>query len=94
MDRAGSKGDVRVVKSKKRRVGRPDIRSRLTLTQFSLPADPSTWSYLGPEADDEFHDPDIKPRKRTGFLASMVTLRGAGNIGCLAFLLVVLIGLL
>ena len=64
------------------------------MKQFSLPPDPSTWSYLGPEADDEFHDPDVKPRGRTGFLGAMFTLRGAGNVGCLAVLVVVLVGML
>jgi hypothetical protein len=75
-------------------VSHDDAMAQRLTPQFSLPPDPSTWSYLGPEADDEFHDPDVKPRKQTGFLAALFTMRGAGNIGCLAFLLLVLVGLL
>lgn len=43
--------------------------------QFSLPADPATWSYLGPEPDDDFHDPDIRPSRR-------VRPRQRTDLGC------------
>ncbi|ORY28762.1 beta-glucan synthesis-associated protein-domain-containing protein [Naematelia encephala] len=60
---------------------------------FQLPADPTSWSYLGPEADDDFHDPDIRPSKQMHFARSMFTVRGATNIGCLVLLLVTLVTL-
>lgn len=58
---------------------------------FSLPADPASWSYGGPEADDDFHDPDIKPNRQTRFLSAMMTVRGASNLGCLVFLFLLLV---
>ncbi|WVF65398.1 hypothetical protein IAT40_000125 [Kwoniella sp. CBS 6097] len=58
---------------------------------FSLPADPATWSHLGPEEDDDFHDPDFKPKKKSRFGSSIFTLRGAANLGCLFAMLLVLV---
>ncbi|KAK8844068.1 hypothetical protein IAR55_006862 [Kwoniella newhampshirensis] len=58
---------------------------------FSLPADPATWSYLGPEADDDFHDPDLLPSRKNRFLGPIMTLRGASNLGCLFLMVVILV---
>ncbi|WVQ63753.1 uncharacterized protein L199_001906 [Kwoniella botswanensis] len=58
---------------------------------FSLPADPSTWSNLGPEPDDDFHDPDYRPAKKSRFHAAIFTWRGAANLGCLFAMLLVLV---
>ncbi|WWD21278.1 hypothetical protein CI109_105762 [Kwoniella shandongensis] len=58
---------------------------------FSLPADPATWSYLGPEADDDFHDPDLLPSRKHRFLGPIMTLRGASNLGCLFLMVVILV---
>nr|XP_019009982.1 uncharacterized protein I206_05544 [Kwoniella pini CBS 10737]OCF48763.1 hypothetical protein I206_05544 [Kwoniella pini CBS 10737] len=58
---------------------------------FSLPADPATWSNLGPEPDDDFHDPDYRPANKSHFRAAIFTWRGAANLGCLAAMLLVLV---
>ncbi|KAK4685737.1 beta-glucan synthesis-associated protein KRE6, partial [Tremellales sp. Uapishka_1] len=60
---------------------------------FSLPADPSTWSSIGPEADDDFHDPDFKDKGHTRFFGAMLTVRGASNIGCLLLMVILLVAL-
>ncbi|WRT69225.1 uncharacterized protein IL334_006209 [Kwoniella shivajii] len=57
---------------------------------FSLPADPATWSNLGPEADDDFHDPDYRPANKSRFHAAIFTARGAANLGCLLMMVLVL----
>ncbi|KAL7421019.1 hypothetical protein Q5752_003903 [Cryptotrichosporon argae] len=58
---------------------------------FSLPADPAAWSGLGVEEDDDMHDPDIKHRGQTGFFGAMLTVRGAGNVGCLVLIFLILV---
>ncbi|WWC91061.1 uncharacterized protein L201_006002 [Kwoniella dendrophila CBS 6074] len=58
---------------------------------FSLPADPTTWSNMGPEPDDDFHDPDYRPKKKSRFHAAIFTWRGAANLGCLAAMLILLL---
>nr|XP_019049754.1 hypothetical protein I302_00173 [Kwoniella bestiolae CBS 10118]OCF28684.1 hypothetical protein I302_00173 [Kwoniella bestiolae CBS 10118] len=58
---------------------------------FSLPADPTTWSNLGPEPDDDFHDPDYRPAKKSRFHSEIFTWRGAANLGCLMAMLLVLV---
>nr|XP_018259340.1 uncharacterized protein I303_08268 [Kwoniella dejecticola CBS 10117]OBR81498.1 hypothetical protein I303_08268 [Kwoniella dejecticola CBS 10117] len=58
---------------------------------FSLPADPATWSNLGPEPDDDFHDPDYRPLTKSRFRGAIFTWRGAANLGCLAAMLLVLV---
>ena len=45
------------------------------IQQFTLPADPASWSYQGPEDDDDFHDPDVKSHKQVrGSLSARMTL--------------------
>ena len=56
------------------------------MTQFHLPADPISWSYLGPEADDDFHDPDYRGTRSSRIINAVFTLRGVANVGCLILL--------
>ena len=63
-------------------------------SKFSLPADPYTWgspiSELHRESDDGLHFPDAK----YDAASFNVGLRGLSNMGCMLFLLAVLLGLL
>lgn len=60
--------------------------------RYSLPLDPAVWDQLGPEPDDDFHEPArsdytrYKPgAKRT--IRDMLSLRSISNLGCV-FLLI------
>lgn len=53
-------------------------------------ADPTSWADLGPEDDDDFHDPQVHT-KQTGVARSLFTVRGATNLGCVILLVTVLV---
>jgi beta-glucan synthesis-associated protein KRE6 len=65
--------------------------------KFSLPPDPENWGAdLGPnvrEPDDYLHNPDPRRDRKNDKGGSFLTARGFANLGCLALLLVILIGL-
>ncbi|KAI0311695.1 glycoside hydrolase family 16 protein [Amylostereum chailletii] len=57
-----------------------------------MPYDPSSWRILNePEPDDALHDPGRV--RRQGGSANVFTLRGLGNLGCLAFIVVAILAL-
>lgn len=66
--------------------------------QFSLSPDPRDWGAAVAlnvrEPDDYLHNPDPKRDRKNDKGGTFLTARGFANLGCLAILLVVLIGLL
>jgi hypothetical protein len=66
--------------------------------QFSLSPDPASWgSDLSPnhaEPDDYLHNPDPKRDRNNDRGGSIFTARGLTNLGCLALLILLLLGLL
>lgn len=59
--------------------------------RYSLPVDLSLYAALGPEADDELHDPLLAPSKRSA--RAKPSWRGFFNIGCVSILLAALVTL-
>ncbi|KDN41086.1 hypothetical protein RSAG8_07640, partial [Rhizoctonia solani AG-8 WAC10335] len=66
-------------------------------SKYSLAPDPARWGarvdYGHPEADDDLHNPDPKRDCGHDSGGTFCTARGVANLGCLAILLVGLIGL-
>ncbi|KAI9513053.1 beta-glucan synthesis-associated [Russula earlei] len=66
-------------------------------SKFSLSPDPASWgsdiSPSHPEPDDYLHNPDPKRDRNNDRGGSIFTYRGLTNLGCLALLIVVLLGL-
>lgn len=59
--------------------------------RYSLPLDPAVWDQLGPEPDDDFHEPARSDytRHRPGTkqtLVHMFSLRSMSNLGCIFIL--------
>ncbi|KAJ7062523.1 beta-glucan synthesis-associated [Mycena amicta] len=64
--------------------------------RYHLPADPADWGadFSRPEADDALHDPGPKKSRSGGSgRGNIFTRRGFWNIGCIAVLAVILLGL-
>ena len=74
------------------------LPSLLFCFQFSLSPDPASWgSDLSPnhsEPDDYLHNPDPKRDRNNDRGGSIFTSRGLTNLGCLALLILILLGLL
>ncbi|KAI0305008.1 beta-glucan synthesis-associated [Russula brevipes] len=77
----------------------PCLRGELSILspQFSLSPDPASWgsdlSPNHPEPDDYLHNPDPKRDRKSDQGGSIFTCRGLMNLGCLALLIVLLLGL-
>ncbi|KAJ7186059.1 beta-glucan synthesis-associated protein [Mycena filopes] len=72
------------------RDGRPSRMESIS-EKFHLAADPTAWgaNISQPEADDALHD----PRREDGRGRNVFTARGLQNVGCMAVLLLLIIGL-
>jgi hypothetical protein len=79
-------------------ISMPGWRAINTPPQFSLSPDPASWgsdlSPNHPEPDDYLHNPDPKRDRKSDEGGSIFTCRGLMNLGCLALLIVLLLGLL
>lgn len=52
---------------------------------------PAMFSSVGPEDDDDLHNPAFKKREHTSFGRSLLTMRGFTNVGCLALITLILV---
>lgn len=75
-----------------------NLLSLLSCFQYSLSPDPASWgsdlSPSHPEPDDFLHNPDPKRDRNNDLGGSIFTSRGLTNLGCLAVLILLLLGLL
>lgn len=59
--------------------------------------DPNSYNHVGPEEDDFLHDPTdpdlLGGKKQAGIYRSMLTMRGAANVGCMSILVLGLVAL-
>ena len=66
--------------------------------RYSLPIDPAVWDQLGPEPDDDFHQPSRSDftRYRPGMkqtLVHMFSMRSISNLGCMLIMVLALTSL-
>jgi hypothetical protein len=52
---------------------------------------PGLYSAMGPEDDDDLHNPSVRQSYKTGFFGSLFTLRGFSNVGCLILITIILV---
>ncbi|BEI92175.1 uncharacterized protein CcaverHIS019_0409950 [Cutaneotrichosporon cavernicola] len=52
---------------------------------------PGLYAAMGPEDDDDLHNPATYPTHKTGFFGSLLTFRGFTNVGCLALITLILV---
>ncbi|GMK57123.1 hypothetical protein CspeluHIS016_0309630 [Cutaneotrichosporon spelunceum] len=52
---------------------------------------PGLYAAMGPEDDDDLHNPSMRKTHKTGFFASLLTIRGFTNVGCLGLITLILV---
>ena len=74
----------------------PSSRQSLSEKYDIMSPDPSQWGagYDMPEKDDDLHNPDPSRDWKTDSAGTILTSRGCMNVGCLAVMALVLVGLL
>ncbi|KAL1411164.1 hypothetical protein Q8F55_002114 [Vanrija albida] len=77
---------------KARGVGDFSINRKGRREFVSMLVDPTEWAGIGPEDDDDLHNPGVEQKKMSIWRA-LFTARGASNLGCVLVLCAVLIAL-